>query len=354
MINRIKGCFGRLFITGLVFWGFSLCLTHNLYAGPWESAELYHLEGKELTLSLRGERRVIPAEVLSGQGINLELSGIVHTGPDTFLELQLIPSGTVVKLSENTSLVYNGMDETGKNEDLGLLYGRIRVVTGEEANSVVVRSGAVSVRVSEGDFGIDYLMEGGERNSSPRPLFNVHVLRGSAEVFPYGMGGGALSTGSVNETIAYEGEGLSLDISSFHTFVDRKTLDNDVLVYWNSHNFAGSPPLPMPDTSIKIMELPAETVVINAPPSSGTISWSNTPQPLMPVPPSVTSNRAKAVCLVIGTLLTASSVAAQVVTLPRFDLISDGDTIRNIQNVSYVTLGTGIITMLIGILHPSR
>ena len=129
MTNVVYGSFRKLLIAVLVFCGFLFCTVSGLYAQTGSGARIYHIEGTDFELTLRNERTILQAGALSGGVINLERSGIVHTGPGTFLEIQLIPSGTVVKLSENSSFVYNGFDETGRFEDLGLLYGRMRVVT---------------------------------------------------------------------------------------------------------------------------------------------------------------------------------------------------------------------------------
>ena len=110
-----------------LFLGLALCVAFNAAAQDG-GATIYHLDGQNFTLTVRGERSVIGADTVRNRAVNLERSGIVHTGSGTFLEIQLAPSGTVIKMSDNTSLVYNGYDSSGGFMDLGLLYGRIRVV----------------------------------------------------------------------------------------------------------------------------------------------------------------------------------------------------------------------------------
>ena len=380
MTNGVYGSFRKfsitVFVAVSVFCAFAFCTVSKLCAQT--GARIYYIEGEDFELTLRNERTIFPAEAAGEGGINLERSGIVHTGPGTFLEMQLIPSGTVVKLSENSSLVYNGIDETGRFEDLGLLYGRMRVVTGSGASSVVVRSGVVSARLGRGDFGVDYLLEPGELNSAPRPLFNIHVIKGNTEVFPYGMGSGSTVFGVGNSLDVYEGEGLFLDISSFHTFAEKKSLGYDVLRFWNDHNFAGSPPLAMPDTQIAVGEPPSDapaasstvisSTVIPSPDSPATVypSAESLPEaspsaPIEYTPPEpirtpvAASNRGKNITLALGLFLTASSVALQVVSNPQFDLFNNKDLAKNLNNVSYVSLGAGLITTLVAILYnPSR
>ena len=374
-MNRINSSILRLFLIGLAFFGLSICTALNLYAQ--ESAKIYHLEGKDFALSLHGERKIFSADTVNNGGVNLEQSGIVHTGPGTFLELQLLPSGTIIKLSENTSLIYNGIDNTGRFEDLGLLYGRIRVVTGEGANQVVVRSGGISTRINSADFGVDYIMENGGVNSSPRPLFNVHVLSGSADVYPYGISGNILSTGSVNNLVVYESESLFLDISSFHTFVRKEALANDVLAYWNNNNFIGVPPLSVSNALYEIQDVPRDEI-LDTPEFSISIAQNDFqddyaddsvvvhsvrtyendydyPEPIIPVQTVQAGTYGKYVGLGIGILLTVSSAALQVLSHPKVDVISEKDLPRNLKDISFVTLGGGLITTLGAILfNPSK
>jgi hypothetical protein len=324
-----------------------------------EGARIYHVTGGDFALNLRGKRSVFTDGEIGKTGMELERSGIVHTGPGTFLEIQLLSFGTVVKLSENSSLIYNGIDETGKFEDLGLLYGKIRVLTGNgtasgQVKTIVVRSGGISTKINEGDFAFDYIFQPGGQNSVPRPQFFFNTLRGSAEVFPYGMRGNSALSESVHALTANKGECLFLDVSSVHTYAEKRPISRDILGYWDYHNFSGSPPRPMPDTRIaaeeilktgpEIVEIVREVEIFR-------------PDPTKPLSeqPTVISNRGKNICLALGLFMTASSIAAQIVTDPQFDFMSDHDLAYNIQKVSYGTLGMGLIVTLGGIFfNPSR
>jgi len=335
-----------------VLLGFTLCLAFNL-AAQEGAATIYHLEGQSFALTINGERSVFGSDATK-DGINLESSGIVHTGPGTFLEIQLIPSGTVIKMSENSSLVYNGIDATAGFVDLGLLYGRIRVVFGEGtgAGPVVIRSGGISSRIETGDLGADYVLEPGNRNSIPRPLFRLHAFRGSAEVFPYGRGGPQPNFGGAQTLSVREGESLSLDISSSYTFAEKSLISDETLDYWMIYNFAGFAPLPMPITDIS---------------TGPEITISLAPAPLQTRPietriaipyqqeeagkvPGVTNNKTRNVCLAIGLALTVAGAAAQGVTYYMYDIDSNR-TANNIFKASQIPLGVGLITTLGGLLY---
>jgi hypothetical protein len=172
MMKDAVGSFRIFFLMCITLLGYAFC-TIPLPAQEQESAVIYNLEGADFTITLDNRRVVFSAEQARGEGIRLEPSGIVNTGPGTLLELRLAPSGSVIKLAENTSFVYNGIDSRGRTADVELLYGRIRVITGNssERNLVVIRGGGVSARVREGDFGVDYFLDPGNWNFSARPSF---------------------------------------------------------------------------------------------------------------------------------------------------------------------------------------
>ena len=343
MINRIGDPFFKLLLTLSVFLGSFLCLTAGLYAQEEKSVRIYHMAGTDFALSLYGERTFFQEGEISGRGIALERSGIIHTGPGTFLEAQLYPSGTLIKVSENTSLIYNGVDETGKFQDFGLLYGRVRVVTGKETDFIVIRGGGVSVKIKDGDFGVDYLLEQSELNSTPQPLFTISAIRGSAEIYPYGMGASSPFFGGVNVVDINEGECFSLDISSFHTVAEKKPIDRDTLIYWRFYKFSALPPIFVPRSRVEI-EIP------------DLVSTPIQPVTQINVVRSFESgNKTRNIILGIGLALTASAVATQVITHPQREFISNADLSRNLYNIAYVPMGLGLISLLGGILYnPSR
>ena len=345
---------------------FTFCLLQNLGAQEGSYARIYYAEGVDFALTLGGVQTIFPAGLARGEGINLDRSSVINTGAGTFLEIQLIPSGTVIKLSENTSFIYNGIDDNGKFVDLGLLYGRIRVVTGygmnftgqgadpEGAYSIVIRGGGVSARIGEGDFGADYFLEPGLWNSASLPQFRLYSFRGSAEIFPYGTGAPVYFGGARN--LALEGrECLSLDISPSYTYAEKKSLDGDISAYWNLHNFAGSPPVSGPDINIAEAPdgMPGGLNYYAYPPAAGDVSVpaartqaAGNSQGITRLP----TNRNKHIALAVGLFLTASSVAVQGICYSRFSVTGDELT-RSYFFAAYPSLGLGLVCTLVGILY---
>lgn len=338
-----------------------------------ESAQIYYAEGMGFAVSLGGEQLVFPAGTAGKDGIYLERSAVVNTGVGSFVEIQLIPSGTVIKLSENTSLAYNGFDETGRFTDFGLLYGRIRVVAGEGNNSfgayaerassvgvntLGIRCGAVSTRIGEGDFGFDYILEPGNKSSVQRPLFRLFAFRGNADVYPYG-GGTPANFGVAESLTVTEGETLSLDVSSSYAFAERKALDMDIVTYWRLHNFAGIPPLPRPDINLAIRSAayyaPPEIVISEESPPVISAAPLPKSQPLVPLQPEETHappeiRRAKNTLLVLGLGMTLISMTVQGGAYYQYNK-TNNSVPRKLFTYAYIPLGFGVMSTLIGILY---
>ena len=320
--------------------------------GHIETAFIYHAEGGDFAITLRSEQTVFTAEAARSETIILERSGIVHTGPGTFLVIRFAPSGAMVKMSEHTSLMYNGIDESGMFADIGLLYGRARVVSGETGNdgirSVVVRCGGVSSRVIDGDMGVDYILEPALRGFPAVPLFRLDAFQGNAEVFSNGAGGTAAYFGGALSLTVHEGESLSLDLSSSVPFVERRSLRDDIIEYWNSRNFAHFPPIAMPE--------PADTAIAAA---------AEEP-PVLPVPPAfeavhetapweqpvISGNRNRGL-LWLGLGLMAASVAVQGTAHHAPDAFPNG-TASMAHGSAYGLFGVGALLSIMGILrNPS-
>jgi hypothetical protein len=319
-----------------------------------ESAVIYQAEGSDFSLSSRGERNIVNFEVVAG-GLPLNPWDLIQTGPGVFLEIQLLPSGTLIKVSENTSFVFNGYDSPGRFADFGLLYGRIRLVSGTGGGSrvAVVRSANVSVRIDEGDFGIDYVMEplAHGRGGMPRPTLRLYDFSGRAEVFPFPSGSSPVQAGEIQSILVRERESLFLAIASPMVFAERKPLDRDIIDFWRHHNFYGTPPLAMP--SVALPEIPEETAVTEAP---AEVPEAVTPDNLFNSQDYSALSRARMVkntALVTGFFLTAASITAQGLAYSEFDTGNDAFA-RNVFTAAFAPMGVGIFTILAGIFYNPR
>jgi hypothetical protein len=341
---------GALLLSFLLF----LSFVSLLPAQDSESAVIYRAEGLDFFLSSRGERNIVSSEAVAATGgLTLNPWDLIQTGPGVFLEIQLLPSGTLIKVSENTSFVFNGYASPGRFADFGLLYGRIRLVsgTGGGAGTAVVRSANISVRIEEGDLGIDYVMEppAHGRGGMPRPLLRLYDFSGRAEVFPFPSGSSPVQAGEIQSILVREKEALFLEIASPMVFAERKPLDRDIIDFWRLHNF-GTPPLAVPPAALPeisgeaIAETPAE------------VPEAAVPDNLFNSQDYLALSRARAVkntALVTGILLTAASVTAQGLAYSEFDTGNDAFA-RNVFTAAFAPMGVGIFTILTGIFYNPR
>jgi len=347
----------RFFLCGFLF-----LTSFNISAQQWraltpegtpaELAFIYYARGRDFSHTLRGQQTIFSADVIRMGSVILDRTGIVQTGAGTSLEIQLVPSGTVIKLSENTTLVYNGIDANGGFADIGLLFGRIRVVSGEADpagfHPVIVRSGGISARIVEGDMGIDYVLEPSDRGMTLAPLFRINAFRGRAEVFSHGAGGGALA--ETQSFTVEQWESLSLDVTPTHTFVERMSLTEGILAYWMANNFAGNPPLRMPDTAIALPPAAAPQEIIREVIVEVFVPPAFQPPPPTPAPPprpemGVWGRR---FLLGVGLGMIGTSMAVQGLAHYAPGFFPNEGMADNMHAFAYAPLITGALFTLIG------
>jgi hypothetical protein len=258
-------------VTYLWFRGFGLILSCFFFtaaagifaqesSGDGSGARVYHAEGPDFILAVGEQRNMYPLNSLGRGGLDLNPQDMIQTGADSFVEIQLIPGETLIKVAENTSIIYNGMGRDGASVSFSLLYGRIRVVRGaEEGNrDLTVQSGNGVVYIREGDVGLDYILRPGlsiTGSGIGQPLLRIYGFSGTAELIPLITrdGSEALSPAGAGDRARIRvsgGETLAQEVLSGFSFTERKSLDRDIVDYWILNNFNGAAPLNMPGTSL--------------------------------------------------------------------------------------------------------
>ncbi|MDR2143381.1 MAG: hypothetical protein LBP29_03320 [Treponema sp.] len=197
---------------------------------------LYHASG---AVSLHSAGRSVPVNEMF-----LEYGDMVQTtGGEA--ELQLVFDGvsradyTLLKLGENTSIRIGG--EKDGSSAIELLYGRLRLISGTASDRVVsVTGGSSQAEFREADAGIDYLVP--SRNAaSSRPVLMVHVFRGSGELIPLRE-----SMLDVSRLPLRESQTMMAEFNTPFLYVERRSLDADIVSYWNSRGFSFAAPLAVP------------------------------------------------------------------------------------------------------------
>jgi hypothetical protein len=336
--------------------GFILGLLVNLLGGASAYAQdlndlvarIYYAEGTEFVLTAGNQRNIYPVGSLGAEGFNLNNADLIQTGAGTLLEIQLIPGGTVIKVAENTSLIYNGSDEGGRYVSLGLIYGRVRVINdaGEGRKNLMIRAGNTAVNLEKGDWGLDFLVLRGTASlgsgsgDSPaainRPVLRIHGFSGSAALLPLGPEG-ALGTSEFSSVQVHAGESLSFEAAGTLSFLERKPLEQDILNYWKVHSFAGSAPLTIPGTA----QLPEDTSLRGGELNVDEERFNYSPPDYTPFVKAV---QGKNGAIAAGLLFTAAGAALGGYAFWSPDI--SGPYARNLQLASFASLGQGLITLL--------
>jgi hypothetical protein len=210
-------------------------------AGLWAQQapkwRLYHASG-EVSLHSADGRSTPAGEVF------LEYGDMVQTAMGG-AELQLVLDGisradyTLLKLGENTSIRIGG--EQGASPAIELLYGRLRLVSGTVSDRIVsVAGGASRADFKDADAGIDYIVPAKDSASS-QPALMVHIFRGSGELLPLRE-----SMIDVSRLPLREGQTMMAEFNTPFSYVERRSLDADIVRYWDSRGFSPDAPLAIP------------------------------------------------------------------------------------------------------------
>lgn len=141
---------------------------------------ILYADGDEMSIFRQGE--LLSYDLLLDDVIGLPLlSGdMVQTEQGSSVEIQIMPSQSIIKVAENTTFQIGDLG-TGGGADFELLYGRVRArvsrLTGDEQFQIRGRSAIAGVRGT--DFGFDYITRIG---SNLAPSTSVYCFEGSVAV----------------------------------------------------------------------------------------------------------------------------------------------------------------------------
>ena len=105
----------------------------------------------------------------------------IQTGKRTFLELRVQPSGSLVKIAENTAFVLESLSAPSES-GFRLLYGRVRAKVNKLASSASfnIKSDSVVAGVRGTDFGYDVIVP--KTSEAQKPVTRVYCFDGSVVV----------------------------------------------------------------------------------------------------------------------------------------------------------------------------
>jgi hypothetical protein len=277
---QIVRCKGTGWTAGIFLWA---ALISPSFAQEGGEARIYFAEGGDFVLAAAGQRTVYPPASIGTDGFPLHEGDILQTGPGSFVEIRLISPGMVLKVAENTSFSYH----TGENGvSLGLSYGRIMLSTGGNGASntpVTIRPGNSEIVFQQGDMGVDYIIQAGWEISRKEPLLRVYVFSGFADLIPHAKTSPAEGKETEERGPVFpvqEREMVSLETQNAFSYVERKSLDQTMINYWNRHKPAGalflSPDLPDSALAAEPAVPPEQRRVITIPPDYNPFFRTNT------------------------------------------------------------------------------
>jgi hypothetical protein len=310
-----------------------------------QEGQVFYAHGTEFTLIIAGQQEIYGPGILNTSPMSLGDGDIIRTGSESFLEFQFLPDGTGIKVAENTAIQLTWRED--RLPVITISYGRIRVVTGSQARNpaLYVQAGDGTIGVRNGDFCFDYVIsvtdslnEGG---GFLRPKLYMYDFRGFSEVAVAGSAETGFS-GRRNDWPAIpvnEGESVSLEVNASFALVERKPLDMAIVEYWNRNNFQGTPPMPLPDTTLDFGTT-AQTVETVQP------RVVSAPQPIYDFTASQRRlTRVKNALIISGLTLTVTGIATQAVG----NLVlspSNPDLARTQINYGFIPIGIGISAII--------
>jgi len=155
-------------------------LTLSLYAQNAPYAFVIYADGYNMSVYRNDELLTYDVLVDDVIGMPLLQGDLVQTDPDTFVELQVMPSRTVVKVAENTTFEIESLGGNGGGT-FDMSYGRVRArverLTNNETFQVRGSSAVAGVRGT--DFGYDMVIE---REAAEELRTRVYVFEGEVAV----------------------------------------------------------------------------------------------------------------------------------------------------------------------------
>jgi hypothetical protein len=176
-----------------------------------------------------GRQQTYQTGNIPANGLALQNADVIQTGPNNYVEVQLDPSGAIVKLAENTSVTFNDLGSAKRSAVLTFLYGRMRIVNSGGNGTVTIQAGNAAVEFSRGDLALDFAVIPGSANTQPQ--LQVSTLSGTAQVVASAASPGA------TRTPLYEHETVTFDVTTRLAVINRQPLNQELAAYWSRNGF---------------------------------------------------------------------------------------------------------------------
>ena len=318
-----------------------------------QEVQITFAEGGEFALNSNGERLVYRTDRINTIGLSMHVEDILQTGYDSFVELRLEPGGTRIKIAENTSLVCNGPGTESGSVSFTLLYGRMRLSSAGsspgDGNPVYIKTGYAQAVFLRGDAGVDFLVNAAETHlTRGEPVLKVYCFNGSSKIIPSAQPAPS-PAGTAADFDVREYESLSIEVLNPLSYIERKPIEDDIIRYWNRHNFS---------SGIQLITSPPSVVSELPPPEANSVQSTQEVYPAQnQQAPRVIEriqfvhtdntvnkkiNTAKNVFMVCGIVCTLGGIGMQTAGIFRYNNIDERQKTALI-NFGYIPLSFGIL-----------
>lgn len=229
-----------------------------LFAQAVGGGRVVFAEGREFSIVRAGVTSLYKPDTDDLASIQVMPGDLLQTAASTFVEVQLVPSGTVLKIAENSSFVFRGLGPRGSETSLSLIYGRVRakVAALNSTESFSIRSNQTVAGVRGTDFGFDSVVSPGKGadGAVSKPEVKVYCFEGEVVVTP---------VAEQKATVTVKADELvSLDLSQQVPVVERRAVDPEVVDFWRTNDFKGTTPISAPPgVDLAILPTSPRTVV---------------------------------------------------------------------------------------------
>ncbi len=225
---------------GLILLSLSLFTT---VLSAQETAEIVYAEGEGFTLVRQGETEFHDLYVQPAEGMVLQTGDVILTEQNTWMEIEINHTGSLIKIAENTTFSINSLENRGGV--FGVSYGRVRARVEKltEDSPFWIQGNDTVAGVRGTDFGYDLFYE---RESPEKTKTDVYCFKGKVEVVklpgPVTPEGDEGTGGRQNASSVMLGknEMVSVDSDSDKE-LEKEKISRELRQFWEENDFEFQP-----------------------------------------------------------------------------------------------------------------
>ncbi len=229
------------FRTGLIL---RLMLILPLAAGAQEKAEIVFAQGEGFSLVRNGNTEFHDLYLEAAEGMTLLPGDVILTEEDTWMEIELNHSNSLIKIAENTTFTISSLENSGGTFQVS--YGRIRARVEKLSDETPfwIQGVDTVAGVRGTDFGYDLFYD---RESPELTRTDVYCFKGKVEVvqIPVSADGTAGTPekgeeGTARSVIIGKNEMVSV-LSDSRETLEVESVTRELKEYWDINEFQYEP-----------------------------------------------------------------------------------------------------------------